>query len=305
MKKTYHLCLSAGNEVMFRDLEDYNRGFNCFALALYKTGSTGLVESFMSTHTHQLVQTTDPDELMYNFRLSYSMYFNHKYHRSGKLGEQTHFTLDIVGFHHMVAAASYVLRNCLHHGVAPIPYAYPHCSVNAIFRKEMGKFIDEPVLPARSIPKFIGRRAEFPSNYIMSKSGVFLRESVLDIPQVENMFLTPRSFNFYMTRKSGEEWDAEQKNDGNGIEPISLLSIEKGVIMHEIDKMLVFENGKADYRRISDIDLCTGLDQLARNRYGRHSVYQLTENEKSNIASELYYDRHINKAQIQRCLVMP
>lgn len=291
MKKTYHLCLSAGNEAMFRDLEDYNRGFNCFALALYKTGSTGLVESFMSTHTHQLVQTTDPDELMYNFRLSYSMYFNHKYHRSGKLGEQTHFTLDIVGFHHMVAAASYVLRNCLHHGVAPIPYAYPHCSVNAIFRKEMGKFI--------------GRRAEYPSNYVMSESGVFLRESVLDIPQVENMFLTPRSFNFYMTRKSGEEWDAEQKNDGNGIEPISLLSIEKGVSMHEIDKMLVFENGKADYRRISDIDLCTGLDQLARNRYGRHSVYQLTENEKSNIASELYYDRHINKAQIQRCLVMP
>jgi hypothetical protein len=251
------------------------------------------------------VQTIDPDELMYNFRLSYSMYFNHKYHRSGKLGEQTHFTLDIVGFHHMVAAASYVLRNCLHHGVAPIPYAYPHCSVNAIFRKEMGKFIDEPVLPARSIPKFIGRRAEYPSNYVMSESGVFLRESVLDIPQVENMFLTPRSFNFYMTRKSGEEWDAEQKNDGNGIEPISLLSIEKGVSMHEIDKMLVFENGKADYRRISDIDLCTGLDQLARNRYGRHSVYQLTENEKSNIASELYYDRHINKAQIQRCLVMP
>lgn len=305
MKKTYHLCLSAGNEVMFRDLEDYNRGFNCFALALYKTGSTGLVESFMSTHTHQLVQTTDPNELMYNFRLSYSMYFNHKYHRSGKLGEQTHFTLDIVGFHHMMAAASYVLRNCLHHGVAPIPYAYPHCSANAIFRKEMGKFIDEPVLPARSIPKFIGRRAEFPSNYIMSKSGVFLRESVLDIPQVENMFLTPRSFNFYMTRKSGEEWEAEQEKDGNGIEPISLLSIEKGVCMHEIDKMLIFENGKADYRRISDIDLCTGLDQLARNRYGRHSVYQLTENEKSNIASELYYDRHINKAQIQRCLVMP
>ena len=51
MKKTYHLCLSAGDEIMFRDLEDYNRGFNCFALALYKTGSTGLVESFMSTHT--------------------------------------------------------------------------------------------------------------------------------------------------------------------------------------------------------------------------------------------------------------
>ena len=37
---------------MFRDPEDYNRGFNCFAIALYKTGSTGLVESFMATHCH-------------------------------------------------------------------------------------------------------------------------------------------------------------------------------------------------------------------------------------------------------------
>ena len=65
MKKTFHLCLSAGDEVMFRDLEDYHRGFNCFALALYKTGSTGLVEAFMSTHTHQLVQTCDPRGFMY------------------------------------------------------------------------------------------------------------------------------------------------------------------------------------------------------------------------------------------------
>ena len=68
MKKTYHLCLSAGDEVMFRDLEDYHRGFNCFAVALYKTDSVGLVESFMATHTHQMVQTQVPKELMFSFR---------------------------------------------------------------------------------------------------------------------------------------------------------------------------------------------------------------------------------------------
>ena len=215
MKKTYHLCLSAGNEVMFRDLEDYNRGFNCFALALYKTGSTGLVESFMSTHTHQLVQTDNPDEFMYCFRLPYCMYFNHKYRRQGRLGEKRHFSTEISGYHHITAAVSYVLRNALHHGIAPIPYAYPHCSANAIFRKEMGKFSSERVLPARSVHKYIGRRAEFPSNYRMSESGVFLRESVLDIPQIENIFVTPRAFNYYMARKSGEEWENEQRNCSN------------------------------------------------------------------------------------------
>ena len=84
MKKTFHLCLSSGDEIMFRDEEDYNRGFNSFALALYKTDSTGLVESFMSTHTHLLVQTSDPNRFMGAFRMPYTKYFNRKYCRNGK-----------------------------------------------------------------------------------------------------------------------------------------------------------------------------------------------------------------------------
>ena len=289
---------------MFRDLEDYHRGFNCFALALHRTGSTGLVESFMSTHTHQLVQTEDPKGFMIDFRRSYSTYFNHKYLRNGKLGERTHFTMELVGYHHILAAASYTLRNPLHHGAAPIPYAYPHCSANSIFRKEMGKFLTAPTIPEKSAYKFIGRRADFPPNYIMSESGVFLRESVLDIPQVENLYGTPRAFNFYMSRKSCKEWEEEQKKDGNGMAPINITSIEEGVNMHSLEKMLVFENGKADYRKISDIDLCTELDSLARKAYGRHSVYQLTEDEKIKIATELSCKRHLSRAQIQRCLAI-
>lgn len=304
MKKTYHLCLSAGEEVMFRDEEDYNRGFNCFALTLYKTGSTGLAEAFMATHTHQLVQTECPDEFMHNCRKSYSTYFNHKYQRSGRLGEKMHFSMEVTGHHHLMAAISYVLRNALHHGVAPIPYAYPHCSANAFFRKEMGKFLEERILPANKYYRHIGRRAEFPDSYRMNEHGVFLRESVLDVPQVENLFVTPLSFNYYMTRKSSEEWDKEQSKDGEGISPINLDLIEKGVNIHRLDRMLIFENGKADYRKMSDIELCTKLDELARMRFGRHSVYQLTQSEKVSIAEELYRTHHLSEAQIRRCLVL-
>ena len=304
MKKTYHVCLSAGDEIMFRDLEDYNRGFNCFALALHKTESTGLVEAFMATHTHQVIQTSDTKEFMWHFRQSYSRYFNHKYRRRGKLGENLHFTLEVVGHYHKLAAMSYVLRNAVHHGVVSIPYAYPHCSANAIFRSQMGKFHKENILPECHYAQYIGRRAEYPDTYKMSESGLFLRETVLDIPQVEDLFISPRSFNYYMTRKSSEEWDAEQKKDGDIALPVTLSEIEKGISLHNIDKMLFFENGKADYRKTSDIDLCTELDQLARNRYGRHSVYQLTEKEKQMIAMELYHTRHLSEAQIRRCLAM-
>lgn len=287
---------------MFRDLEDYNRGFNCFAIALYKTESTGLVESFMSTHVHKLVQAEAPTDLMYHFRMSYSMYFNRKYHRPGKLGEKTHFTMEVVGYHHHLAAASYVLRNPLHHGIAPIPYAYPHCSSNAIFIREMGKAPCSNLLHPRHYRNFIGKTAEYPSTYKMNKAGVFLRESVLDIPQVENLFVTPRAFNWYMSRKSSEEWEAEQAKDKNGNAPINIAAIESGVITDSTEKMLVYESGKSDYRRPSDIDICMEIDRNHLPKYGKPSIYLLTRQEKQQIAEHLFRNFHIGEKQIRRCL---
>ena len=304
MKKNYHLCLSAGEEVLFRDHEDYNRGFNCFAIALYKTGSTGLVESFMSTHCHELVQTEVPDDLMYNFRLPYSMYFNRKYHRSGKLGEKIHFTMEVVGYHHLLAAASYVLRNALHHGIVPIPYAYPHCSANAIFMKEMGKTPCQRLIDPRHYRQFIGKTAEYLDSYKMSENGIFLRESVLDIPQVENLFATPRTYNWYMSRKSSEEWEAEQAKDQNGKAPINLAAIETGVKTDSIAKMQIYESGKENYRRPSDIDICMEIDRNILPKYGKPSIYMLTRLEKQKIAEHLYRNLKIGEKQIQRCLAM-
>ena len=303
MKKTYHLCLSAGEEIMFRDLEDYNRGFNCFALALYRSNSTGLVESFMSNHFHLMIQTENPKEFMYNMRQPYSKYFNRKYCRNGRLGEKHHFQLEISGLHHHLAAMSYTLRNALHHGVSPIPYAYPHSSVNSIFRKEMGKISDERLIPQKSYYKYIGRRAEYPSSYKMNKNGLFLRESVLDIAQVENMFVTPRSFDYYMGRKTSEDWQKEQSKDNLQIPPVRLEDIEAGARMQTLEAMMINENGKGNYRKISDIDLCIEIDQFILPEFGKGSVYLLSDQEKRKIAELLYKKYHINEMQIRRCLV--
>ena len=303
MKKTYHVCLSAGEEIMFRDLEDYNHGFNCFALALYRSNSTGLVESFMSNHFHLMIQTEDPKEFMYNMRQPYSKYFNRKYCRNGRLGEKHHFQLEISGLHHHLAAMSYTLRNALHHGVSPIPYAYPHSSVNSIFRKEMGKTSDERLIPQKSYYKYIGRRAEYPSSYKMNKNGLFLRESVLDIAQVENMFVTPRSFDYYMGRKTSEDWQKEQSKDNLQIPPVRLEDIEAGARMQTLEAMMINENGKGNYRKISDIDLCIEIDQFILPEFGKGSVYLLSDQEKRKIAELLYRKYLIKETQIRRCLV--
>lgn len=302
MKKTYHLCLSAGNETLFRDEEDYNRGFNSLALALYKTNSTGLVESFQSTHFHLVVQSENPADMMYAMRQSYSKYFNRRYQRSGRLGEKHHFQLEISGLHHHLAAMTYVLRNALHHGLVPIPYAYPHCTVNAIFRKEMGKTHIEKELNQNSFYRFVGRKAEWPSHYRMNDKGLFLRESVLDIVQVENMYATPRAFNYYMSRKSGEEWEKEQEKDNIGASPIRLEDIEQGINGQTKEKMLIYESGRSDYRKISDIDLCHEIDRNIIPKYGKASVYHLSRTEKEQIGEFLFRTFRIGEAQIRRCL---
>lgn len=305
MKKTFHLCLSSDDEVMFRDEEDYNRGFNCFALALHKTDSIGLVESFMSNHTHMLVQTSDPNRFMGAYRMPYTKYFNRKYCRSGRLGEPVHFSMEIEGLHHHLAAMSYILRNGLHHGVAPIAYGYPHCSINAIFQKEMGKSPRQDLIPQSSFYRHIGRNASFPDRYRMSRSGLFLRESVLDIPQVENMFATPRTFDYYMNRKTSEDWTKEQGRDNNEATLVTLELIESNVKLSSVKEMLVFESGRSNYRRISDIELCHEIDKITRGFFQKSSIYALTDEEKLKIARHLREKHHVSSAQLSRCLAFP
>jgi hypothetical protein len=232
------------------------------------------------------------------------MYFNRKYHRRGKLGEMSHYTMEVVGYNHMIAAMSYVLRNALHHGVAPIPYAYPYSTVNSIFMTQMGKAPDSDLLAPRYYRRFIGKDSQVPANYVMSKSGVFLRESVLDIPQVENLFVSPRAFNWHMTRKSSEEWESEQARDNNGRPPINLSAIENGIQLTSQGEMLIHENGKSNYRRPSDMDICAEIDNNILPKYNKASVYQLSRQEKQLIAEYLYRVLHISESQIKRCLVM-
>ena len=302
MKKTFHLCLSSDNEIMFRDEEGYNRGFNCFALALHKTDSTGLVESFMSTHSHLLVQTSDPNRFMGAFRMPYTKYFNRKYCRSGRLGEPVHFTMEVDGLHHHLAAMSYILRNGLHHGVVPIAYGYPHCSVNAIFQREMGKCPVRDLIPQSSFYRHIGRNADFPDRYKMSSSGLFLRESVLDIAQVENMFATPRAFDYYMNRRTSEDWHKEQWKDNNESSPVTLEMIESKVHLTSLRDMLVFESGRSDYNRMSDLELCKEIDTITREHFHKPSIYVLTHDERLKIARYMREKYHVGNVQLSRCL---
>ena len=146
MKRMYHVSFSAKDEVLFRDEEDFKRGFNCFALSLFQTDSVGLVEAFMSNHVHWIVQSDDPYLLVKSFKNKYIKYFNFKYGRTGRLGEKKCCVVELDGLYHKLAAITYVLRNPVHHGIVSIPFAYSHSTANFLFRKEMNNPSSKGVL---------------------------------------------------------------------------------------------------------------------------------------------------------------
>lgn len=295
MKKTYHLCLSGGDEVMFRCDEDYVRGINSLSLAAHKTDSSLLAYSFMSNHVHIGVRTESPEALIYAYRYGYCRYFNRKYGRSGRLGERDFFSLEIEGLYHLLTVIAYILRNPLHHGVSATPFGYKYSSISALFRKELGRF-DEPI----SVPSayhFLPEKCELPTGFKMNESGMIIPESVIDVADVEHQFSTARTFLYYMNRLSGDSWTKEQLQDDTELPPISLEEIEKGVVCQDMRTLFANEHGRANYNSISDLLLCKEIDK----HFERRSIYQATHSELMSVAKELIRRFHLPSDQLKRC----
>lgn len=311
MLKTYHLCYTSHKEVVYRNMEDMNRSFNCLCSALKRTGNRCLAENDIPNHHHGCYETECPGHLIQLKRQSYTHYFNEKYGRKGPLGDPGHFAQELDGLQHKLTAISYTLRQSVHHGITSTPFEWPFCSVNAYFRKELGKlYVPELLLTPTQIKAALPRRAKYDRQWKMGVEGVFLRESVIETDVVENLYATPKAFNYLVTRLSGDDWSREQEADKNGRPPITLESFEELVLQRSasreksIAEMLRNETNRGAPLGRNDLQLCELIDKQYVPHYRAQSVYQLSSREKNNIASELYRRRLAGEAQIRRCLAM-
>ena len=193
-------------------------------------------------------------------RYTYTRYFNSKYLRRGSLFLRPPFIIELEGLYHKLAALSYTLRNPVHHGVTSTPFEYRHSSARALFRDALGRDDCQDFLPEYLCHRYLPDHRSCPSGYKMGKNGLILRENVLDVSDVEHMFVTPRSFLYYMNRLSGEEWQREQEKDLLAGAPITLDVIESGIGYQSMSQMLAFEHGRADYRAMDDLALCEKID---------------------------------------------
>lgn len=302
MKKTYHLCWSGGNGVLFRSHQDFVRGINCLCLAAHMTGSSILAYAFMSNHVHICIRTESINSFIQKFRYPYTRYFNAKYNRKGALGEKDFFCLEVNGLYHLLTVIAYILRNPMHHGVTSTPFGYRYSSIRALFRKDMGWEDNCDILPEKSKHLHLPSHHTLPPHIKMDKYGMTLPEYVIDIADVEHQFSTARTFLYYMNRLTGEKWIAEQEEDHTSLPPITLQDIEKGVEYQDIRSMLVNEHGRANYSAPTDIEVCHKIDKELLPQFGKKSIYELSDKEKSDTRQLLERGLHISAAQISRCM---
>jgi len=320
MRKTYHYCLSSHDEVLFRDQEDFNYAFNCLSLAGFEIESRQLAEAFMSTHLHSCNQTDDPNYLYYLARNMYSRYFNHKYHRKGRLGEKIPFVSEVIGNKRLIACNSYILRQGLHHGICASPFEYKNCSVGVVFQEELGHRFDKELLPDHKRHLYLPEGRKLKKGIRMDKDGLLFREDVVDVNYLEEMYISVRGFVYKMNLKDSREWEKEQLIENGQSPVISLDTMEPWASPGQISKMKRNECAPVDNNRMTDLELCELIDCIYVPRLSKRStdnrLYDLSESARAQIGNTLYslnsenklfcldgtLPKKVSTSQISRCL---
>ncbi len=306
MRNTYHICLASHDEVLHRSVEDYIYDVNCFAVAVHRTETRALADSFMSTHNHSCVQTDDVSTLTRIRRNAYTRYFNAKYERTGRLGEPKCFITELEGIRRIVTAVSYVNRNPLHHGLTSTPFGYRFCSANAVFRKELGKEESAQAKRQAIRHRFLPRNCSLPDSFRIDESGMILQEDIIDVRYVEELFTTPRAYLYMMNRYSDEKWLKEQLDEDPSRPAVTLDMIEKAIQNETVERMQSNERGWVNYSSMTDLQVCGIIDNDYVPRCRKSSVYHLTDRERADIGNELwkFYGRKTSEKQIRRCLLI-
>ena len=136
----------------------------------------------------------------------------------------------------------------------------------------------------------------------MDSSGLILRETAMNINEVEHIFGTPRAFLFYMNRLSGEEWKREQDKDQGSQPPVTLEMMEGSATSQSLSEMLSNEHGRFDYNAFKDVEVCTIIDRDILPLTDYASVYELPVNEKQKLLNILCTSYRIPQKQARRCL---
>ena len=289
-----HICVKSDDEVMHRDEEDYRCGISKMALAAFRTGTQIYAYAFMSTHVHIVVLSAEYSRFILIYRSAYTRWFNHKYHREGRLGER-YFHIEHLGtFDRTLRAVNYVLRNPVHHLVSDTAIGYEFCSARFVFAED---FNTKEISSDRRTSTYFSSKITLPQTLRLNENGMISPESFLETRAVENLYATAKNFMYQINKPSFRDLEKPEDKDAN---PLTMDMIEPS---YNIEELQQNERKRSVKEYVKDIEVCRIID---RECLSGKTYTQISDSDRNRIANILLcrFRGGANMKQIKRCLAM-
>ncbi len=281
--RIYHIC-NLSDKVIFRDEEDYLVAICRLAACAYDVRTEVWAYSFMSTHFHLIVRSSDVGAFIRLFKINVSRWHNHKYNAGIRINVGMR-TLEDEGA--VRIATNYVLKNPIHHGLVDVAFMYPYSSAHVYFKEQIYRseyYSGENSYKLMQSPSELGATLErklfgahkLPGSIKVQEGRVVLPETFVKVGTVCALYKTVRNFLYNMTKPLEEEL----RMFGEDIESVN--SRESRVSL---------------FGKMTDIQVCGIID-----KYIAPKSYTEITPEQVIAVSGMLRERGADKFQIERCL---
>ena len=286
--KVVHICIKSDAELLHRVEDDYRCSITKMSMAAYCTGADIYAYSVMSNHIHIVGCFPDAGRFVSRYRNAYCKWFNHKYGRSGRLGDRDFFIDALDTLDRKLRAVNYVLRNPVHHSVSDTPFSYAYCSARYVFSKELcmvsaasGKRTSAYIPGCRTLPK----------EYVLDLQGMVLPSCFLNIDVVENLYLSPKNYLYMINRPAYS--DVSKSPEGQRL--LQLGDLEHG---EDVEALYQNERCRSVSGMTTDIDVCKMIEDLLLSGV---TYCQLHGSERNEVIRMILSRRYVPKPQLRRC----
>lgn len=244
------------DRLIFSDREDFIAGMNLLAVICFGSNVRLLAFVLMSNHVHFVVRgaRADVERFIRMYKNLLSRYLSKRYDCEGFLRRLETRVDDVDGHGDALKRLiAYVLNNPVKAGIGCVPQGYEWSSARCYFN-DMDPSLDTRCVGELGVDKaraLFHSKKVLPADWRVSSSGYVIPESYIDVEDVERVFGSCRSFEYFLS---------------------SSLSARKG-----INENVTF----------SDSVLRAAMDELLKKKYLVADVRDLDEFLKSHLVRDL------------------
>lgn len=205
----YHVCTD-GNAIpwMFKDDEDFRHGLNRIGICKILTGVFVIAYTLMDNHLHFVLYSTMQGckDFINKYKLLLGKWIRCKYGEAEAIRGIPSQIIAIKTPEDLLETIAYIDRNCIMAGFKGLPADYQWGSARHIFRStddtgDTSTYKKISALGTIAARELLKTRFQIPSDWTVDSKGMINPKHYLDWKKVEQLFISPIRYIYYLSKK--------------------------------------------------------------------------------------------------------